>query len=103
MRWSHGDCNECGKFFGPMVHASAQALEEPEDGFCIGLRNFERRWGIPHQRPSRRRGAPTGAFNEVVMSELHTRSEVFAIDRKDFSLYRRNDRQMINFVVPPQR
>jgi predicted nucleic acid-binding protein len=39
----------------------------------------------------------------VVMSELHARSEVFTIDRKDFSVYRRNDRQMIDFVAPPKR
>ena len=36
----------------------------------------------------------------VVMSELHARSEVLTVDRKDFSIYRRNDRQMINFVAP---
>lgn len=39
----------------------------------------------------------------VVMSELHARSEVLTIDRKDFSVYRRNDRQIINFVAPPKR
>ena len=38
----------------------------------------------------------------VVMSELHARAEVFTIDRKDFSVYRRNDRQMIDFVAPPK-
>jgi hypothetical protein len=39
----------------------------------------------------------------VVMSELHARSEVFTIDRTDFSIYRRNDRQMIDFIAPPKR
>ena len=39
----------------------------------------------------------------VVMSELHTRSQVLTIDRKDFSVYRRNDRQLIDFVAPPKR
>jgi hypothetical protein len=39
----------------------------------------------------------------VVMSGLHTRSEVFTIDRKDFSIFRRNDRQVIDFVAPPKR
>ena len=39
----------------------------------------------------------------VVMSELHTRSEVFTIDGTDFSIYRRNDRQMIDYVAPPKR
>ncbi len=38
----------------------------------------------------------------VVMSELHARSEVYTVDRKDFTVYRRNDRQMINFVAPPK-
>jgi uncharacterized protein len=36
----------------------------------------------------------------VVMSELHARSQVLTVDRKDFSVYRRNDRQVINFVAP---
>lgn len=39
----------------------------------------------------------------VVMSELHARSQVLTIDRKDFSVYRRNDRQVIDFVAPPKR
>ena len=36
----------------------------------------------------------------VVMTELHVRSEVLTIDDKDFSAYRRHDRQVINFVSP---
>jgi len=36
----------------------------------------------------------------VVMTELHARSQVLTIDRKDFSVYRRNDRQVIDFVSP---
>ena len=36
----------------------------------------------------------------VVMSEVHTRSRVLTIDRTDFSVYRRNDRQVIDFVAP---
>lgn len=39
----------------------------------------------------------------VVMSELHPTSLVFTIDRTDFSIYRRNDRQVIDFVAPPKR
>jgi len=39
----------------------------------------------------------------VVMSELHARSQVFTVDRRDFSIYRRNDRQVIDFVSPPKR
>ena len=38
----------------------------------------------------------------VVMSELHARSEVLTIDRTDFGIYRRNDRQVIDFVAPPK-
>lgn len=36
----------------------------------------------------------------VVMTELHPRSQVLTIDRKDFSVYRRNDRQVIDFISP---
>lgn len=36
----------------------------------------------------------------VVMTELHARSQVLTIDRKDFSVYRRNDRQVIDFIAP---
>lgn len=39
----------------------------------------------------------------VAMSELHRRCRVLTIDRKDFSIYRRNDRQVIDFVAPPAR
>ena len=39
----------------------------------------------------------------VVMSELHARCQVLTIDRKDFGVYRRNDRQVIDFVAPPRR
>ena len=38
----------------------------------------------------------------VVMSELHARSQVLTIDRKDFSVYRRNDRRLIDFVAPSE-
>jgi uncharacterized protein len=38
----------------------------------------------------------------VVMSELHARSEVLTIDQTDFGIYRRNDRQVIDFVAPPK-
>ena len=39
----------------------------------------------------------------VVMSELHTRCQVLTVDLKDFSVYRRNERQVIDFVAPPKR
>lgn len=37
----------------------------------------------------------------VVMSEAHPRCEVLTVDRKDFTVYRRNDRQVIPFAAPP--
>lgn len=36
----------------------------------------------------------------VVMSEVHPRSQVLTLDAKDFSAYRRNDRQVIRFIAP---
>ncbi|MFT3819410.1 MAG: PIN domain-containing protein [Rubrivivax sp.] len=36
----------------------------------------------------------------VVMTEQHRRARVLTVDRRDFSTYRRNDRQMIDFVAP---
>jgi predicted nucleic acid-binding protein len=38
----------------------------------------------------------------VVMSERHPRSQVLTVDRTDFSIYRRNDRQVIDFIAPPK-
>lgn len=37
----------------------------------------------------------------VVMTEQHPRAQVLTIDRTDFGIYRRNDRQVIDFVAPP--
>jgi len=36
----------------------------------------------------------------VVLSERHMRCQVLTVDRKDFAVYRRNDRQVIDFVAP---
>lgn len=36
----------------------------------------------------------------VVMSERHARCQVITVDRTDFSVYRRNDRRVIDFVAP---
>lgn len=38
----------------------------------------------------------------VVLSERHARSQVLTVDRTDFAVYRRNDRQVIDFVAPPE-
>ena len=37
----------------------------------------------------------------VVMTEQHSRCQVLTVDRKDFGIYRRHDRQTIDFVAPP--
>jgi uncharacterized protein len=37
----------------------------------------------------------------VVMTELHKRCQVLTLDRSDFAVYRRNDRQVIPFIAPP--
>ena len=39
----------------------------------------------------------------VVMSEVHAQSLVLTIDRTDFSVYRRNERQVIDFIAPQKR
>ena len=36
----------------------------------------------------------------VIMTELHARSQVLTLDHRDFTVYRRNDRQVIKFVSP---
>jgi predicted nucleic acid-binding protein len=38
----------------------------------------------------------------VVMSEANPRCQVLTVDAHDFSIYRRNDRQVIRFVAPQQ-
>jgi predicted nucleic acid-binding protein len=39
----------------------------------------------------------------VVMTELHAKCQVLTVDRNDFSIYRRNDRQVIDFIAPPRK
>ena len=39
----------------------------------------------------------------VAMTEQHKRCQVWTLDRKDFSVYRRNDRQVIPIIAPPKR
>ena len=38
----------------------------------------------------------------VRMSELHPRHSVITVDRKDFRVYRRNKREVIPLVCPPE-
>lgn len=37
----------------------------------------------------------------VAMTERWPSSQVLTLDRRDFSVYRRNDRQVIDFIAPP--
>jgi len=37
------------------------------------------------------------------MSELHPRHRVITVDRRDFRVYRRNKREAIPLVCPPDR
>jgi len=39
----------------------------------------------------------------IRMSELHPRHSVITVDRGDFSIYRRNKRETIPLVCPPER
>lgn len=39
----------------------------------------------------------------VLMSEAHASCRVLTVDAKDFTIYRRNDRQVIDFIAPPRR
>jgi len=39
----------------------------------------------------------------VRMSELHPRHHVITVDREDFRIYRRNKREAIPLVCPPER
>jgi predicted nucleic acid-binding protein len=39
----------------------------------------------------------------VRLSELHPRHSVITIDRADFKIYRRNKREMIPLLCPPER
>ena len=38
----------------------------------------------------------------VAMTEQHPKVRVLTVDRRDFATYRRNDRQVIDFVAPPE-
>ena len=37
----------------------------------------------------------------VAMTERWPQCQVLTLDRRDFSVYRRNDRQLIDFIAPP--
>ena len=60
-------------------------------------------WSRIRSLMSRYRQMDLADASVVVMTELHARSRVLTIDRTDFSVYRRNDRQVIDFVSPEKR
>ena len=57
-------------------------------------------WARVRTLMSRYRQMDLADASVVVMTELHAHSQVLTIDRTDFSVYRRNDRQVIDFVAP---
>jgi uncharacterized protein len=62
--------------------------------------NISAHWARIRTLMSRYRQMDLADASVVVMTELHARSHVLTIDRTDFSVYRRNDRQVIDFVSP---
>jgi len=42
------------------------------------------------------------ALMRHVSAPMLTSEPVLTVDRRDFSVYRRNDRQVIDFVAPPR-
>ena len=57
-------------------------------------------WPRIRTRMSRFRRMDLADASVVVMTELQAHSQVLTLDRRDFSVYRRNDRQVIDFVSP---
>lgn len=62
--------------------------------------NLSAHWARIRTLMSKYRQMDLADASVVVMTELHARSQVLTIDRIDFSVYRRNDRQVIDFVSP---
>src|SRR5688500_8692372 len=62
--------------------------------------NISSHWARIRTLMSRYRQMDLADASIVVMTELHARCQVLTVDRRDFSVYRRNDRQVINFVAP---
>ena len=62
--------------------------------------DFAAHWPRVRTLMSRYRQMDLADAAVVVMTEQHARSQVLTIDRKDFGVYRRNDRQVIDFVAP---
>jgi len=66
---------------------------------------FDRSAGWPRVRTlmARYRQMDLADASVVVMSDLHRRCQVLTVDRTDFSVYRRNDRQVIDFIALASR
>jgi hypothetical protein len=62
--------------------------------------NLSAHWARVRTLMSRYRQMDLADASIVVMTELHARCQVLTIDGRDFSVYRRNDRQVIDFVAP---
>jgi hypothetical protein len=62
--------------------------------------DFGAHWPRIRTLMSRYRQMDLADASVVVMTETHTRSRVLTLDRRDFSVYRRNDRQVIDFIAP---
>jgi predicted nucleic acid-binding protein len=60
-------------------------------------------WSRIRTLMSRYRQMDLADASMVVMCELHRRCQVITVDRTDFSVYRRHDRQVIDFIAPPKR
>ena len=63
--------------------------------------DFEARWPRVRMLMSRYTRMDLADATIVAMTEVHRRCQVLTVDRKDFAIYRRNDRQVIPFVAPP--
>ena len=62
--------------------------------------NLSAHWARVRTLMSRYRQMDLADASIVVMTELYAHCQVLTIDRRDFSVYRRNDRQIIDFVAP---
>jgi len=72
------------------------------DALRLGF-DLESHWRRVRTLMARYEGMDLADASIVTMSELHARCRVLTIDRRDFSVYRRNDRQMIDFIAPLER
>lgn len=82
---------------GLAIDSLFQLLER--DAIRLGF-DLSRHWHRVRNLMSRYRQMDLADASLVVMTELHTRCQVLTLDRTDFKVYRRNDRQVIDFISP---